>query len=141
MKKQILLIGVLFLFCGCGHLREAAKVVWGSSTKALEDNRASATVKTYECFAGACFDTIVTTAKDKKYEVFISDRANNRIVVMGVPGGIETTEIGIFITPLKLKESKIEVVSLSSIAQATVSSVLFDALGRTYLEIKEIPLL
>jgi signal recognition particle GTPase len=140
MKKPYLILLSFFILCGCARIQEAAKVVWGSSTKALEDNRASATVKTYECFPGACFDTMMGIAQEKKYEVFISERKNNRIVLVGIPGSVDTTEVGIFITALKMKETKIEIVSLSSIAQQTVSIALFGQLDKTYPEIKEIPL-
>jgi hypothetical protein len=161
MKKQFFVIMVLFFFCGCARLQEPFKAVWGSSTKALEDNRANATMKTYECFPGACFDKVIevvqgaekskaTTAQkvglsgellpDSEFKVFIKDRKKNCIVVMGVPGSVDTTEVGIFITPLQLKEARVEVVSLSSVAQQTVSNLIFQELDKAFSQIVEIPL-
>ncbi len=161
MKKIYAIIFLLFFVCGCACVQEPFKAVWGSSTKALNDNRDTATVKMYECFANDCFDKIVGIIKDHeekakkktqigdeeveveevvKYTLFIQDRKNYLIVVMNIPGSIDTTEVGIFITPLKLKESRVEIVSLSTAAQKTVSKTIFDQLDKTYPEIKELPL-
>jgi len=161
MKKSYLFILLLFFMCGCACVQEPFKVVWGSSTKALYDNRDTATVKMYECFANDCFDKIVDIIKNheakitkktqigdeeveveevSQYNLFIKDRKNYVIVVMNVPGSIDTTEVGIFITPLKLKESKVEIISLSTAAQKTVANMIFEQLDKIYPEIKEIPL-
>jgi len=159
MKKQYFIIFALFFFLGCARIQEPFKLVWGSSTKALEDSRATATTKTYECFPNDCFNKIVEILKEKEtkkivfisgedgetkevieYGIFIKDPKKRLIVLVGVPGAIDTTEVGIFITPLKLKESKVEIVSLSSAAQKTVSMSVFEQLDKMYSEIKEIPL-
>lgn len=167
MKKQYFLILSFFFLLGCAHVIETAiepvKVVWGSSTKALEDSRDTATVKTYACLPSACFDKVLEIIKGKEtkeikgtlevnktteilvvkgYEIFIKDRKKNLIVVMGVPKSETTTEVGIFVTALKgkEKETKVEVVSLSSAAQATVSREIFQELDKAYPPIVKIPL-
>ena len=163
MKKIYVIISLLLFVGGCACVQEPFKAAWGSSTKALEDHRASATMKTYECFPGACFDKVIEIVKGAEkrevktvtqevnedgevvvqfegYEIFIKDRKRNCIVIMGVPGSIETTEVGIFITPLKVKEARVEIVSLSSAAQQTVSNFIFTELDKAFSQIVEIPL-
>lgn len=152
MRKFLLIITSVLFLSGCAHVQEVAKSIWGSSTKALEEARDTATVKMYECFPGACFDKILEIAAKQEYEPFIKDRKRNIIVVVNTrpmaamvggetPVGADTTEVGIFITPLKLKEVKVEIVSLSSSAQQRVSNVVFSGLDSAFPEIKEIPLL
>ncbi|MCX5681977.1 MAG: hypothetical protein NT079_06915 [Candidatus Omnitrophica bacterium] len=68
----------------------------------------------------------------KGYEIFIKDRKKDLIVVVGVPGSETTTEVGIFLTPSNKTETKVEVVSLSSAAQQTVSSYIFKELDKAY---------
>lgn len=105
----------------------------------------------YECFPGSCFNKVLEIAAEKEYDPFIKDRKRNFIVVVNtrptaamvesdIQVGGDTTEVGIFITPLKLKEVKVEIVSLSSSAQKRVSDVIFTELDKTFPEIKEIPL-
>ncbi len=152
MRKFLLVTAFIFFLSGCAHVQEVAKSIWGSSTKALEEARGTATVKMYECFPGACFDKILEIAAKNEYDPFIRDRKRNLIVVVNtriaqivsdndVQVGGDTTEVGIFITPLKLKEVKVEIVSLSSSAQQRVSNVVFSGLDSAFPEIKEIPLL
>lgn len=152
MRKSLLFLLAVFFFAGCAHVQEVAKSIWGSSTKALEDARGTATTKMYECFPGSCFDKVLEIASENEYDPFIRDRKRHLIVVVhtrvveavsdsDVQVGGDTTEVGIFITPLKLKEVKVEIVSLSSSAQQRVSNAIFSELDKAFPEIKEIPLL
>lgn len=159
MKRPYLLCFLFLSFLvGCARLHEGAKAVWGSSTKALEDSRADATVKNYDCSADACFDTLVGIIRrgDQKeagtkekvvkqgvvlaspgYEIFLNDRKKRQLIVMGVPGSVDTTEVGIFVSPGATRGSKVEIVSLSPGAQETVSAALLNELGKVFPEITE----
>ena len=70
------------------------------------------------------------------YDIFIQDRIKRHIVVMGIPGNVDTTEVGIFFTRLKPKVTKIEISSLSSTAKRKVAEAVFSALGKIYAESK-----
>jgi len=139
------------------QLQETAKFIWGSSTKALEDARVNAIEKTYRCSFDNCYDSILTLARPepvymKKYneegeeiddegkvkvqdpgaegvfDVFINNRAKKHIVVMGIKGNVETTEVGIFFSQPNLTTVKLEVSSLSSNAKRKVAEAIFDEL-------------
>ena len=137
------------------QLQEAAKFIWGSSTKALETARADAIEKTYRCNYEECYDSVLTLARTepvyiKKYneegeeiddkgelkepdrkgffDVFINNRKKKHIVVMGISGNVETTEVGIFFSQPTPATVKLEVSSLSSSAKRKVAEAVFDEL-------------
>lgn len=166
MKKFIFFIFLPFFVLGCATVQEPFKAIWGSSTKALEDNRGSATVKAYQSSYSDCFDKVLDIIHSREkseikrevtadnpeavgiggtaevievagYEIFINDKKKGLIVVMGVPKSTNTTEVGIFITALNTSETKIEIVSLSSAAQKIVSDEIFKELDKVYSAVVE----
>jgi len=158
MKKIYFLFLISIFIFGCAAVQEPVKLLWGSSIKALENNRDSATVKAYECSKDACFDKIIKAIKAEEkreiqgteevkgtkeivqvagYEIFIQERKKGLIVVMGVPKSETTTEVGIFLTQSIDKETKVEIVSLSSAAQKIVSDYIFKELDKSYSAIIE----
>ena len=158
MRKYYFFLLMILFAVGCARVQEPFKVMWGSSTKALEDHRGTAAAKMYECFPGACHATVIEVAQKYGYEVFINEPKKHRAVIIttaqssapkiavSLSGGesetvvVNTTEIAIFITPLKIKEAKVEVVSLSTTAQEVFAERLFEVLDKTYSQIKELPL-
>lgn len=166
MKKLTLFIFLSFFALGCATIQEPFKAIWGSSTKALEDNRGSATVKAYQSSYSDCFDKVLEVIHSREkseikrevtednpeavgiggtaevvevagYEIFINDKKKGVIVVIGVPKSINTTEVGIFITALSASETKMEIVSLSSAAQQIVSDEIFEELDKVYSAVVE----
>ena len=131
----ILFLLICFLSTGgCARVSETAKIVWGSSTRALEEARTDAKTKTYSCTFSQCFDQVLKIATEEKYTVFIQDRVHGRVVVMGVRGNLNTTEVGIFFDELDESRVKIDVTSLSTTAKIKVAEALFTALSK---ELKE----
>jgi len=119
---------------GCARLMEIPKGIWGSSTRALEKYRSTATVKDYPCSLDSCFNDILNIANESEINVFIKDRRRNLIVLLGFEGAVNTTEVGIFLTPMVSNETKLEVVSLSSSAQQIASSLIFSQLDKKFSE-------
>lgn len=156
----VLLFGV-FLVSGCSYIKDIPKNIWGSSTRALENARGDALQKEFKCEFDACFDAVLSLTRayvppkiieaeeDEEEEeeeeedtisvfngfaLFIKDRAKKHIVVMGVPGSINTTEVGIFFTKLD-NAVRVEVSSLSANAKRVAAEIIFEALGKHYEEI------
>ncbi len=73
--------------------------------------------------------------KRKNFDIFIKDRLRQRVVVMNVPGAVNTTEVGIFFTVVEGKGTEIEVTSLSTSAKVKVSDMLFTELQATFKEV------
>lgn len=140
---------------------EISKTIWGSSTRALENARKEAVTKDYPCSIDACFDAVTRlTQGDKQkdfknqfqeegeepeeeeeaapenpriFTPFIIDERRKLIVLMGVPGNIDTTEVGVFFTGLDSQNTKVEISSLSSSAKANAADIIFDALTKEFL--------
>lgn len=148
--KLVLCFSLVFLSVGCSGLKEGAKVILGTSVKSLEDARVDAIRKTYYCDFDDCFDVILTLDRTgdsrhvKKslettsgsFDVFQQDRIKGFIVVMGIQGNVDTTEVGIFLEAIGRSAVEIEVVSLSSSAKRKVATVVFDELDSRF-SIKE----
>lgn len=115
---------------------EVSKVIWGSSTKALEDARLKAAVKTYPVAPKECFDEILKIAQEGSLEVFIKDRKKNLIVLMHIPGSIETTEAGVFLNEVETTKTKLEIVSLSPDTQEKTAEIIFSHFNKAYSEVK-----
>ena len=137
MKKGIFLFFIIFFsVLGCARLQETGKVFWGSSTKALEEARVSATSQTYRCFLVECFDEVLSLAEEEGLTIFIKNRDKNIIVVMGIPGNVDTTEVGIFFEPLQVKEIRVDVSSLSTKARETVSRLVLTHLDKIFQRVE-----
>lgn len=145
------------------QLYETAKFIWGSSVKRLEEARVDAIKGTYRCSFNDCYDSVLTLARSepvyvKKYnedgkeiddkgnvkapdpvgffDVFINDRVKKRIVVMGIKGNVDTTEVGIFFSQPNLTTVKLEVSSLSSNAKRKVAEAIFTELDSHFSAVK-----
>lgn len=70
------------------------------------------------------------------FDVFINDRKKSHIVVMGVRGNVDTTEVGIFFSQPSLTTVKIEVASLSGNAKRNVAQMVFDELDLRFSAVK-----
>ena len=164
------------ILSGCAIISEPFKVLWGSSTRALENARDEAMTKTYHCDFDTCYDAVLeivrgasfqsvakpekseesnesnqssrtpsslstaqagsqntlnTVSLNSQYTIFINDRLKKHIVVMGIPGNVDTTEVGIFFAATASSGiSKIDISSLSSTAKEKVAHVIFDGLDK-----------
>ena len=136
MKKiQYLILSALIIFMGgCARTAELSKVLWGSSTKALEDARVESVSRIYQCGYDDCFNEVLKVAKEEKLEVFIKDKPRSRIVLMHVPKSTNTTEVGVFFLGFGPQETKLEVASLSYSARDEAAKILFSKLGEAYPE-------
>ena len=136
MKKHYFTFSlVCLLFLGCATVSEPFKKTWGSSTKALEEARPRAAVKNFGCGWKECFDKVLEVAKLRNLTVFISDPKKPLIVLMGIPGSINTTEVGIFFSEPETGKAKLEIVSLSPTAQEATAKLLSKELTKTFSEL------
>lgn len=137
-QKLITIIFALSLG-GCAlinQVTEPVKVIWGSSTRALESARAEALSKTYSCEYNVCYDAVLEIVKQRNYEIFINERARERMVIMGITGNVNTTEVGIFFDKLNKSQIQIDISSLSSTAKENVAKVIFEELDKKFQEQK-----
>ena len=137
MKKALRLFFVLFaplLLSGCFIIDggvELTKTIWGSSTRALEEARASAITKTYD---KGYWDVVraATEIAQQQYTIFKKDEVRGYMVVLGIKGSVNTTEVGIFFVELGSAQTRVEVSSLSTNAKRIVSKSLFHDLDLAF---------
>lgn len=141
MKNVYWLIAALFL-AGCSPL-EMGRTVWGSSIRALDEARGDAFKKVYGCEFDACFDAVLSLDRKNSpkkeikdnYVVFLQDRVRSVIIVMGVVGQVDTTEVGIFFTRLEDDKYRVEISSLSTTAKEKVAFLVFSELSKHFNEV------
>ena len=129
---QILLIIVMgCLFSSCvvwNNTVEVGKTIWGSSTRALEQARDRAITRTYDKPYWDCVRSAVAVVGKKHWVIFKKDEMKGYMVVMGVKGCVDTTEIGVFFDKLSDHQTRIEISSLSTNAKRKVAKGLFHGL-------------
>lgn len=69
----------------------------------------------------------------KFFDVFLKDPRQKHIVVIGITGNVDTTEVGIFFDEAGPAAVKIEISSLSSTAKKRVAQAVFEALDKRFL--------
>jgi len=128
---------------GCSFIQETARTVWGSSTRALEKARVDAVSGTFACSVEECFQRVTALSRSAVkqegkgaqtglFDLFLSDPVRGVIVVMGVPGQVDTTEVGIFFQEMDARTTRVEVSSLSSRAKRTVARRVFADLANQF---------
>jgi hypothetical protein len=134
-SRFILIIAIVCLCSSCETLNKAAdntvefaKTIWGSSTRVLEAKRDKAIIKTYDKPFWDCVHSAVAVVGKKKWVIFKKDEIKGYMVVMGVKGCVDTTEIGIFFVELSHSQTRIEISSLSTNAKRQVAKGLFHGL-------------
>jgi hypothetical protein len=124
-----LLIVALALFCSsCAvwdDTVEVGKTLWGSSTRALEQARDRAITHNYDKSYWDCVRSAIAVVNKKGWVIFKKDEIKGYMVVMGVKGCVNTTEIGIFFDELSDTRTRIEISSLSTNAKRLVAKGLF----------------
>ncbi len=133
----------LFLITGCTPL-EVGRTFWGSSIRSLQAARDEAFEKTYVCRFDECFDTVLSLdRKEEKdadmkqtFDVFLKDRVRSVIVVIGVHGQVDTTEVGIFFERINDDQYSVEISSLSTTAKEKVALLVFNKLNESFQEVQ-----
>ena len=133
MKKIFLILLSVLALAGCSTLKTVSQNFMGVSTKDLEAGKADSIYQVYPCRMEACFDAVTDIAHKSKYYIFMSDEIRELIVLMNIPGCVDTTEVGVFFTDLpKGQGVKIELSSRSSPAKKSVAKLLFSELNARF---------
>jgi hypothetical protein len=134
-RSNLLLLMAVFLFSSCDTLNhgadntvEVAKTIWGSSTRALEQARDNAITRNYDKPYWDCVRSAIAVVGKNHWVIFKKAEIKGYMVVMGVKGCVDTTEIGIFFDQLSDNQTRIEVASLSTNAKRKVARGLFHGL-------------
>ena len=134
--KGLCVFLMLGSLAGCAGLWDAPKNIAGVSIRNMENRRPESIYQSYECSMNDCFNAIVEIASINKYNIFQKDEARGVIVLMDVPGAVDTTEVGVFLTMLEKRQGvKVEVSSRSSPAKRTAAVLFFAELAKKFTKI------
>ncbi|MBF0511711.1 MAG: hypothetical protein HQL13_05200 [Candidatus Omnitrophica bacterium] len=114
------------------NTKEFCKSVWGSSTKALEQARDRAITKTYDKPYWDCVKGALRVVNSQGWIIFKKQESQGYMVVMGITGCVNTTEVGIFFVKSSEGQTRIEISSLSTNAKRKVAKGLFHGLDALF---------
>jgi len=133
VNLKILLI-FLVLLAGCTNIKEGIKGFAGISTKAIEDNRKSAMVKTFNYGYDICYNKALRVLKHMGTYMYAEDK-NKKLVAVYLSRE-DTTAVGVFFKELDANNTQIEVSSPSTYAKELIGTRFFKGLENA-LEGKE----
>ena len=119
--KKMLIISSVFLLAGCASLVDAPKNIMGISTRDLDEARVHAAAQDLHADLADVFSAVVDIAKERKYYIFSKDESRGLIVLMNIPGCVDTTEVGVYLSSLEGGDVRVEVASRSTPAQVAVA--------------------
>ena len=135
MKHRKIKVFAIVILClalaGCASVTEVGKTFWGSSIREMEKRRVDAITRTYHKGYWECMEAVLKVIEENHYLIFQKDEVRGYVVVMGIPGYINTTEVGIFFVEISDNEVRIELSSLSTNAKRAVAKALFKGLDKT----------
>jgi hypothetical protein len=105
-------------------MKDVPKTIWGSSTRVLDQARTNAITKTYDKGYWDCIKA-ATSVIEKKYVLFKKDEVEGVMIVMGIPGAVNTTEVGVFFVEVNDHQTRLELSSLSTNAKRLLAKGLF----------------
>ena len=130
-EMRVFAVVILSLtLAGCASVTEVGKTFWGSSTREMEKRRVDAITRTYPKGYWECMEAVLKAVEENHYLIFQKDEVRGHVVVMGIPGYINTTEVGIFFVEISDNEVRIELSSLSTNAKRAVAKALFKDLDK-----------
>lgn len=143
----VVFLGLMVFGTGCSLFWESGKKIVGVSTLDLEKGRLNAISETFQCEFDQCFEAVksldrknelLTPWTDKFFNIFQNKKQQKFLVVMGIAGNVDTTEVGIFFVPIEnLGSTRIEVSSRSQTAKEKVSEAVFAELNERFNTKKE----
>jgi hypothetical protein len=117
-------------FAGCASLREAGKKIWGSSIAHLEASRSTGRSETIALRAEVVFKKAEEILKKAGAEVYLKDPEKHYMAAMDFDGHVDTTQVGIFLTPQGDGATLVEVASMSPNLTEQVAGFLFEELKK-----------
>ncbi len=127
MYSVSIMVLAVFLLAGCSPI-EMGKTLWGSSTRVLEKERTNAIAKSYNKSYWDVMRASFVVFKKQGYEVLMKDEVRGYVVLVGIKGSVNTTEVGVFFVETGEAQTRIELSSLSTNAKRIASKAMFHGL-------------
>jgi len=137
MKSGMFVIGLFLILnsAGCAGTKECLRGFMGISTKVLEDNRASALVKSFNYDYVTCYNKALDILKESGSYVYAGDISKYMVAVY--LSEEDTTPVGIFFTETDENNTRVEVSSPSTYGKEVIAARVFSGLGKLSSSEKE----
>lgn len=123
----LLSCGIIALL-GCESLKEGTRGFLGISTRALEEARKDAVVKSFNYDYATCYDETLKALKHMRAYVYKKDRQGHMIAIY--VSEYDTTPVGIFFKEIDKTNTQVEVSSRSNYAKDFISPKIFSFLEK-----------
>lgn len=133
LKICVVLMALTPFLSSCACFSNAGKIVAGTSTRALEQSPAEFRLKkTFRAEFPAVYQKTLSVLKERNALAFLHSQKKQRIVAMNLLQETDTTEIGIFFTPINQEETEVEIVSLSPGHLKLAAQLIFSELDKSF---------
>lgn len=127
------MLALICTLASCARISNAGKIITGTSTRALEQAPAQSRLKqTFRAGYPVVYQRILNILKERHALAFLHSQKKQRILAMNLLGETDTTEIGIFFTPLSQEETQVEIVSLSPGRLKLAAGMIFSELAKSF---------
>jgi hypothetical protein len=111
---------------GCRSASEPWHILVGDSTRGVEKARRVTHTEVIESplSPDACFEHVLTLAEARGLKILRRVAEQRVAILIGIPGSIDTTEVGVFVDPRADGQSRIEISSFSVHARQWVHAML-----------------
>lgn len=132
---KLILIGFVVIVSGCAAITEGAKGVVGVSTKIIDDYRATALIRKYNCSYDICKARVIKVLKNAEYSIYAQDE--NKGLIAAYVSEVDTTPVGVYITEVDAYNVKLEVSSPSPYSKEILAAKIFRSLAEFSLDLNE----
>lgn len=120
---MILLSCSILGLLGCESLKEGTRGFLGISTRALEEARKDAIIKSFNYDYTTCYNETLKALKHMRAYVYKKDNPGHMIAIY--VSEYDTTPVGLFFKEIDKTDTQIEVSSQSNYAKELISQKLF----------------
>ncbi|MDP2939056.1 MAG: hypothetical protein Q8O13_03095 [Candidatus Omnitrophota bacterium] len=127
-KKLLVTSLILTLICGCVRIKEASRIILGTSVSSLEKARINGKTQTFNYDYEKCYKKVLLILRQMNVYIYLHSLKERRIVAMNFEGANKTTEVGIFFEEITPSSTKVEISCLAPSVLENVSEKIFIAL-------------
>jgi hypothetical protein len=124
----LLLALVLIATSGCAFLIDSLKDISGYPSTGLVRAKKDAVSESFDSSYDEVYEEVLFLLKEKDLTIYLRNKQAHFIVVMGIEGCIDTTEVGIFFLEDSPARTTVQIASQSSKAKGKIAAIVFSTL-------------
>lgn len=128
ISLSVLLTCFMLLNTGCSPTYNLRSIA-GTNTRDLEQAKISGRTRTFEMSYTETYNKLLHVLDKNKLTVFQEKPKKGLIVFMGIDKQVDTTRIGVFLSPVSETSTEVTLSSLSSTALDKAETLIFRGLN------------